>query len=80
MEEHERIGLLAADLGFEDVITVGSDHGLAIAAGGQNLQDASEAFDRLVEQLRDGDVVLVKASRSVGLEAFAERLIEVAAP
>ncbi len=80
MEEHERVGLLAADLGFEDVITVGPDHGLAIAAGGQNLHDASEAFDRLVEQLRDGDVVLVKASRSVGLEAVAERLIEVAAP
>ncbi len=79
VEEHRRIGRLAADLGFESVATVGRDHGLALAAGGQNLQDASEAFDRVVEQIHDGDVVLVKASRSVGLEAVAERLVEVAA-
>jgi len=78
MEEHKRIGVLAADLGFESVITVGSDHGLAIAAGGQNLGDASEAFELVAQQLRDGDVVLVKGSRSVGLEAIAERLAEVA--
>jgi len=77
MEEHKRIGVLAADLGFESVITVGSDHGLAIAAGGQNLGDASEAFELVAQQLRDGDVVLVKGSRSVGLEAIAERLAEV---
>jgi UDP-N-acetylmuramoyl-tripeptide--D-alanyl-D-alanine ligase len=77
-EEHRRIGLLAADLGFENVVTVGQDHGLAVASGGQNLQDVSEAFDRVVEQLRDGDVVLVKASRSVGLETVAERLAEAA--
>ncbi len=79
MEEHRRIGLLAADLGFEGVVTVGQDHGLAAAAGGRNLHDDSEAFERVVEQLRDGDVVLVKASRSVGLEDVAERLAGVAA-
>ncbi len=79
IEEHRRIGLLASDLGFEGVVTVGRDHGLALAAGGQNLQNATEAFDRVVEQLHDGDVVLIKASRSVGLEAIAERLSEVAA-
>jgi UDP-N-acetylmuramoyl-tripeptide--D-alanyl-D-alanine ligase len=78
MEEHERIGLLAADLGFESVTTVGPDHGLAIAAGGRNFPDASLAFDHILSLLRDGDVVLVKGSRSVGLEAIAERLAEVA--
>ena len=78
MEEHKRIGVLASDLGFESVITVGSDHGLAIAAGGQNLGDPSEAFELVAQQLRDGDVVLVKGSRSVGLEVIAERLAEVA--
>jgi len=78
LEEHKRIGLLAADLGFESVTTVGPDHGLAIAAGGRNFPDASSAFDHILSLLRDGDVVLVKGSRSVGLEAVAERLAEVA--
>jgi len=78
MEEHRRIGVLAADLGFESVVTGGSDHGLAIAAGGQNAASASEAFELVAEQLQAGDVVLVKGSRSVGLEAVAERLAEVA--
>lgn len=78
MEEHRRIGLLAADLGFDGVVTVGPDHGLASAAGGRNLPDASAAFDHVIEQLHDGDVVLVKGSRSVGLEAIAERIVEAA--
>ena len=78
LEEHKRIGVLAVDLGFENVITVGSDHGLASAAGGQNVGEASEALELVVEQLHDGDVVLVKGSRSVGLEAIAERLVGIA--
>jgi len=78
MEEHTRIGLLAADLGFDGVVTVGPDHGLAAAAGGLNLPDASAAFDHVVDQLHDGDVVLIKGSRSVGLEAVAERFVEAA--
>lgn len=78
LEEHKRIGVLAVDLGFENVITVGSDHGLASAAGGQNVGEASEALELVVKQLHDGDVVLVKGSRSVGLEAIAERLVGIA--
>jgi UDP-N-acetylmuramoyl-tripeptide--D-alanyl-D-alanine ligase len=78
IEEHQRIGLLAADLGFDGIATVGPDHGLAVAAGGRNFPDASAAFDDILSLLRDGDVVLVKGSRLVGLEAIAERLVEVA--
>lgn len=78
-EEHRRIGLLAADLGYQDVVTVGQDHGLAAEAGGRNVANASDAFDRIMDQVREGDVVLVKASRSVGLETVAERLVEAAA-
>jgi len=78
MEEHRRIGLLAADLGFDDVVTVGPDHGLAIAAGGRNLPDAATAFDDLIDRLQDGDVVLIKGSRSVGLEDIAQRFSEAA--
>ncbi len=77
-EEHRRIGALAMDLGFESVATVGTDHGLAVAAGGRNLGDAGAAFEFVTGQVGDGDVVLVKGSRSVGLEALAQRLAEVA--
>ncbi|MEA3510999.1 MAG: UDP-N-acetylmuramoyl-tripeptide--D-alanyl-D-alanine ligase [Actinomycetota bacterium] len=77
-EEHRRIGLLAADLGFEDLVTVGPDHGLAIAAGGSNLPDPSAAFSHVIDMLHDGDVVLIKGSRSVGLEDIAERFTKVA--
>lgn len=76
--EHERIGRLAADLGIEEVVTVGADHGLAEAAGGHNLQDSAEAFGWIQERVGDGDVVLVKASRSIGLEELADRLTEEA--
>ena len=77
-EEHRRIGLLAADLGFEGVVTVGPDHGLAVAAGGLNLPDPSAAFNHVIDMLHDGDVVLIKGSRSVGLEDIAERFAKVA--
>jgi len=76
--EHERIGRLVSDLGIEEVVTVGSDHGLAEAAGGHNVPDAAEALGWIQKRVRDGDVVLVKASRSVGLEALADRLSEEA--
>ena len=76
--EHERIGRLAADLGVDEVVTVGRDHGLAEAAGGQNVSDPEEALGWIQERVRGGDVVLVKASRSVGLEAIADRLTEEA--
>ena len=76
--EHERIGRLAAELGIEEVITVGPDHGLARVAGGRNVDDAEQALGWIRERVRDGDVVLVKASRSVGLETLADRLTEEA--
>ena len=76
--EHERIGRLEADLGIDAVVTVGPDHGLADAAGGQNVKDAAEAFGWIRERVGGGDVILVKASRAVGLEQLAARLVEEA--
>jgi UDP-N-acetylmuramoyl-tripeptide--D-alanyl-D-alanine ligase len=76
-EEHARVGDAARDLGF-DVITVGPDHGLAAAAGGRNVEDQAEAASIISAEAGDGSVVLVKASRAVGLERLAERLIEEA--
>jgi len=77
-EEHRSIGRLAVDLSFDAVITVGEDHGLADAAGGVNVPDPETAFAAIMDELADGDVVLVKASRSVGLQDLATRLVEEA--
>jgi UDP-N-acetylmuramoyl-tripeptide--D-alanyl-D-alanine ligase len=76
--EHERIGQLATELGIELVVTVGPDHGLAAAAAGVNVERPGDALDVVLGVLRNGDVVLVKGSRSVGLEQLADRLTEEA--
>ena len=78
--EHERIGRLAADLGFAAVITVGDEPGIAAAAGpiGRNVPDAETAGRIVADLAGAGDVVLVKASRAIGLEALALQLAEEA--
>jgi UDP-N-acetylmuramoyl-tripeptide--D-alanyl-D-alanine ligase len=77
-EEHARIGELAVDLGIARLIVVGEEPGMAAAAGGiaTRVADADEAAVALRSVVRDGDVVLVKASHSLGLEALAARLVE----
>jgi UDP-N-acetylmuramoyl-tripeptide--D-alanyl-D-alanine ligase len=68
---HAEVGALLAELGIERVIAVGE---LAHAYGGEWVATAADAAARLQAELRPGDVVLVKGSRSVGLEAVAENL------
>jgi UDP-N-acetylmuramyl pentapeptide synthase len=68
---HAEIGALLSELGIEEVIAVGE---LARAYGGDWVATAADAAARLQADLRPGDVVLVKGSRSVGLEAVAENL------
>jgi UDP-N-acetylmuramoyl-tripeptide--D-alanyl-D-alanine ligase len=68
---HAEVGELLAELGIERVIAVGE---LARAYGGDWVATAPAAADTLRAELRPGDVVLVKGSRSVGLEAVAENL------
>jgi UDP-N-acetylmuramoyl-tripeptide--D-alanyl-D-alanine ligase len=67
---HREVGRQAAELGVE-VIAVGP---LARDYGGRHVADAQEAAAIVAEVLGPGDVVLVKGSRSVGLEAVAEKL------
>ena len=67
---HREIGALLS--GVDHVIAVGElarDYG-----AGDWVADAEEAADRLAELVEPGDVVLVKGSRSVGLEKVAEAL------
>lgn len=67
---HKEIGELVRALGVQ-VIGVGEQ---ARAYGGEWVPDAAAAADRLRAEIRPGDVVLVKGSRSVGLEVVAENL------
>jgi UDP-N-acetylmuramoyl-tripeptide--D-alanyl-D-alanine ligase len=69
-EFHREVGRQAAELGVE-VIAVGP---LARGYGGRHVADAQEAAAVVADLLQPGDVVLVKGSRSVGLEAVAEKL------
>jgi UDP-N-acetylmuramoyl-tripeptide--D-alanyl-D-alanine ligase len=68
---HRELGALARDLGI-DVVAVGE---LARGYGASEWSpDAASALERLRELVRPGDAVLVKASRSVGLEGIAPAL------
>ena len=78
--EHDRLGRLAARLGVSRLIAVGEqarpiERGAALegfADGGSSwVPDAETAIAVLREELRSGDVVLVKASRSASLERVA---------
>ncbi len=68
---HREIGALLRELGISDVIAVGP---LARDYGGDWVATAADAAAELRSRLRPGDVVLVKGSRSVGLETVAENL------
>jgi UDP-N-acetylmuramoyl-tripeptide--D-alanyl-D-alanine ligase len=73
--ESERYHLEAAALAAELDIVVLAVGELARAYGGADwVADADAAVERLARMLRAGDVVLVKASRAVGLEGVAPAL------
>ena len=81
--EHAKLGRAAADGGVDRLVVVGEgaaihDGALAAGAGDRSVRvdDVDAAVDLLRRDLRPGDVVLVKASRSAGLERVAERLLE----
>ncbi len=78
--EHLRMGRLVAELGFAAVVVVGDDPGIARGAGriARSVPDPATAARVLRGFVREGDVVLVKASRAVGLEGLAFDLVEEA--
>ena len=78
-DEHRRVGELTAELGVDRVVVVGPDAQRLYAAareGAVHVDDADAAIALLRAQLQPEDVVLVKASRSAGLERVALALAE----
>ena len=81
---HEDVGELAARADLAGVIAVG-DEAAPILAGARRVPswtgealavpDGAAALDALSNQLKPGDVVLVKASRAAHLEGVAEALL-----
>ena len=80
--EHRRMGSLCAELGLDGLLVVGelaapiAEGASAAGFGGQLLRAANPpaAVELLRDQLEPGDLVLIKASRSVGLESIATAL------
>jgi UDP-N-acetylmuramoyl-tripeptide--D-alanyl-D-alanine ligase len=87
--EHERLGRDAVAAGVDLVVAVGRDavgiaDGASAAGGGAgeesvHVPDRAAARELLSGLLRPGDVVLVKASRSYGLELLAADLMTAGA-
>ncbi|GHH02182.1 UDP-N-acetylmuramoyl-tripeptide--D-alanyl-D-alanine ligase [Streptomyces lanatus] len=85
LAEHDAVGRLAVRLNVSKLVAVGGREASWLQLGAYNegswgeesvhVSDAQAAVDLLRSELRPGDVVLVKASRSVGLESIAEALL-----
>ena len=82
--EHEALGRVVADSGIDRLVAVSdASRGIARGAAGQDgwageaewVPDAEAAITLLRKEVQPGDVVLVKASRAVGLERVALELV-----
>ena len=85
-EEHDRIGRLAVRLNVKKLVVVGhAARHIHNAAGLEGSWDgesvlvatADEAYDLLRDELREGDVVLVKSSGSAKLRFLGDRIAGV---
>ncbi|MFF4352328.1 UDP-N-acetylmuramoyl-tripeptide--D-alanyl-D-alanine ligase [Streptomyces sp. NPDC001530] len=86
LAEHDAVGRLAVRLNVSKLVAVGGREASWLQLGAYNegswgeesvhVSDAQAAVDLLRSELRPGDVVLVKASRSVGLERVAQALLD----
>jgi UDP-N-acetylmuramoyl-tripeptide--D-alanyl-D-alanine ligase len=75
---HRELGAQARAAGVELLVTVGARAALAgerFGAEHRHARDAGEAARLVPSLLREGDTVLIKASRGVGLELVADALV-----
>src|SRR5690606_29434664 len=76
--EHAEIGAFAAGLGTEEIVAVGAGTAPLLEAAhaggshGRHVETVDEAEAVLRTLLREGDVVLVKASNGVGLSRLGD--------
>ena len=81
-EQHEAVGRLAVRLGVNRLVAVDEAARPSYLGASREEGDAvyaespEEALDLLRRELRPGDVVLVKASRAVGLDKLAAALLD----
>ncbi|MFH8569651.1 UDP-N-acetylmuramoyl-tripeptide--D-alanyl-D-alanine ligase [Streptomyces sp. NPDC017993] len=90
LAEHDAVGRLVVRLNVSKLVAVGGREAAWLDMGAKNegswgeesvhVSDARAAVDLLRSELRPGDVVLVKASRSVGLERVATALLDEGVP
>lgn len=77
---HQRTGEVAAGLGIEGLWTCGADNAKAMAQGygasAHYFQEQSTLVDELVPTLAAGDVLLVKGSRSAGMDNIVKAAVE----
>lgn len=82
--EHDALGRLAVRLGVDRVVALGEGAGpIRVGAAAERSEeeraawvpDIDAALDLLRQEIRPGDVVLVKASRAVRLERLADALL-----
>jgi len=82
-EEHDRLGRLVVRLNIGKLFVVGAGARRIHAAAGLEgswdgesvfVADLDAAYDLLREQLRAGDIVLVKSSKSAGLRFLGDKL------
>ena len=78
---HREVGEAAAELGVDELLAVGELARGYLDGGvpGRWVANVHDALHELGEVVRPGDVVLVKASRAMGLEAIASALTNVPA-
>jgi UDP-N-acetylmuramoyl-tripeptide--D-alanyl-D-alanine ligase len=84
MAEHDAVGRLAVRLNVSKLVAVGGRAAAWLDMGAKNegswgeesvlVSDTDAAIDLLRADVRPGDVVLVKASRAMGLERVAVAL------
>lgn len=82
--EHARVGAAVADAGIDVLVAVGVETESLAAAAAESapaleihrVPDAESARSLVGELVRNGDAVLVKASRAVGLEVVAQTLLD----